>query len=191
MAVRFEAGEQEELSSLLGECLRVDNQYVSVVGDHVVCGLPPGNDPPEVLRSRMDSLAKMSKYRALVGIAFADEDLARSLASSDFSSRVLDAAREKKIVVTVSDELYHQVVIGSLPHDRRSYRRNEDEFGGWVRVPGYSMPPEPAVDKPTDHQRTEADPGRGPTVIVQGRARIGKQFNASVINYGGVRSDGR
>ncbi|GAB2735269.1 hypothetical protein [Amycolatopsis magusensis] len=90
--------------------------------------------------------AQAPRTRVAVGVALGDLPTARALADSETAAGVLEAAGTP-VVIAVSDEVYRRFVVGSVTRMVRSgdYRQVDIASGGWLRVPGYSVPPEPAV----------------------------------------------
>ncbi|MEV6832733.1 hypothetical protein [Amycolatopsis sp. NPDC051102] len=89
--------------------------------------------------------------RVAVGIALAsDPETARAeaaeLAGAEPAGRLLAATGQGRLVVVVSERV-HEVVVsrGGRLVFPESYRRPAGETGCWIRVPGHSVPPEPAA----------------------------------------------
>ncbi|MDX3195561.1 hypothetical protein PV458_44780 [Streptomyces sp. MN03-5084-2B] len=88
--------------------------------------------------------------RVAVGIALAPDPAAAraeaaELAGAEPAARLLAATAAGRLVVVVSEQV-HEVVVarGGRLVFPESYRRPEGETGCWIRVPGHSVPPEPA-----------------------------------------------
>ncbi|WP_170185314.1 AfsR/SARP family transcriptional regulator [Saccharothrix texasensis] len=187
--------DDEDLTALrtaISRSFRRDGIDVSVADDRLVCVVPADVPHAEVVTSWLDRVAAEVRFPVRVGVSVEDEELATELAGSDYARRVLAAARTKNLVVVVSDELHEAVVRRQGgPNELRSYRQVEEYPGGWVRVPGYSVPPRPVRVEERRRGPRSGDVLKGPTVYVQGRARIGEQFNAAVINMNARRRDER
>lgn len=181
-----------ELRAAISQSLQGEGIDVSVADDRLVCVVPADVPHADVLTAWLDRVAADVRFPVRVGVSVENEELAADLAGSDYARRVLAAARTKNLVVVVSDELYESVVRRrGVPNELSSYRRVEEPLGGWVRVPGYSVPPRPAKAEKRRRGSGSGDVLKGPTVFVQGRARIGEQFNAAVINMKARRRDER
>ncbi|GAB3148772.1 hypothetical protein GCM10027258_44330 [Amycolatopsis stemonae] len=104
--------------------------------------------------------------RLAVGVALdADPAVARAeaveLAGSDVTCRLLAWAPAGRLVVAVSDPAYQAVVRrGGRLVFPESYRQTETGTGCWIRVPGYSVPPE-ARPAPGSEQPETVRPGAG------------------------------
>ncbi|MEV7096765.1 hypothetical protein AB0M80_28325 [Amycolatopsis sp. NPDC051045] len=99
---------------------------------------------------RKAATAHFPHVRVAVGIALAaDPAVARAeaaeLAGAEPAGRLLAATGQGRLVVVVSERV-HQVVVarGGRLVFPESYRRPDGETGCWLRVPGHSVPPEPA-----------------------------------------------
>lgn len=181
-----------ELRTAITRSLRWDGIDISIADDRVVCVVPADVPHAEVLTSWLDRVAAEVRFPVQVGVSVEDEELATSLAGSDYARRVLAAARTKNLVVVVSDELHESVVRRrAVWTELRSYRQVDEHPGGWLRVPGYSVPPRPVPVEERHRGSRSRDVIKGPTVYVQGRAQIGEQFNAAVINMNARPRDER
>jgi DNA-binding SARP family transcriptional activator len=169
-----------------------DGVDVRVAGDQLVCVVSADIPHTKVINSWLDRVAAGVRVPVRVGVSVEDEDLATELAGSEYARRVLAAARGKNLVVVVSDE-QHEVVVRrrGAPNELRSYRQVEEHPGGWVRVPGFSMPPRPIQVEERRGRPRSGDVFKGPVVYVQDHAQIGEQFNAAVINMNARRHDER
>lgn len=187
--------DDEDLTALrtaISGSWRWDGTDISVADDRLVCVVPAGVPHVEVLTSWLDRVAAEVRFPVRVGVSVEDEELATSLAGSDYARRVLAAARTKKLVVVVSDELHESVVRRrAISNELCSYRQVDEHPGGWLRVPGYSVPPRPVQAEDRHRGSRSREVIKGPTVYVQGRAQIGEQFNAAVINMNARRRDER
>ena len=99
---------------------------------------------------RAAATAHFPDARVAVGIALAPDPAAAlaeaaELAGAEPAGRLLAGTGRGRLVVVVSEQV-HQVVVarGGRLVFPESYRRPEGEAGCWLRVPGYSVPPEPA-----------------------------------------------
>lgn len=187
--------DDEDLTALraaISRSFHWDGIDISLADERLVCVVPPDVSHAEVVTSWLDRVAAEVRFPVRVGVSVEDEQLATELADSGYARRVLAAARTKNLVVVVSDELHESVVRRrGAPNELRSYRQIEEDLGGWVRVPGYSVPPRPVRVEERSRGPRSGDVLKGPTVYVQGRARIGEQFNAAVINMNARRRDER
>ncbi|MEV4145436.1 hypothetical protein AB0J40_17320 [Amycolatopsis sp. NPDC049691] len=93
--------------------------------------------------------------RIVVGVAFGPSPVAaRELASGNVAGGYLSGIDGSPLVVVVSDDVHWRIIAGStarmvMPD---SYRPLGTEPESWLRVPGYSVPPDPAPprrDAPT------------------------------------------
>jgi hypothetical protein len=99
---------------------------------------------------RTAATAHFPHVRVAVGIALAPDPAAAraeaaELAGAEPAGRLLAATDRGRLVVVVSEQV-HQVVVarGGRLVFPESYRRPDGETGCWIRVPGHSVPPEPA-----------------------------------------------
>ncbi|MCG8927558.1 BTAD domain-containing putative transcriptional regulator [Lentzea sp. CC55] len=192
VVLRPDGQDLSALRTAISQSLRWDGIDISTADDRVVCVVPADIPHAEVLTSWLDRIASEVRFPVQVGVSAEDEELATSLAGSDYARRVLAAARTKNLVVVVSDDVHESVVRRrGVWNEERSYRQVDEHLGGWVRVPGYSVPPRPVRAEERHRGDRSPDVINGPTVYVQGRARIGEQFNAAVINMNARRRDER
>ncbi|HEX8868214.1 MAG TPA: hypothetical protein VF821_21330, partial [Lentzea sp.] len=180
------------LRAVISRSSHWDGIDISTADDRLICVVPAEIPSAEVLTSWLDRIASEVRSPVHVGVSAENEELATSLAGSDYASRVLAAARTKNLVVVVSDDLHESVVRRrGVWNELRSYRQVDEHPCGWVRVPGYSVPPRPVHAEERHRGSSSRDVIKGPTVYVQGRAQIGEQFNASIINMNARRRDER
>ncbi|MEV6646125.1 hypothetical protein [Amycolatopsis sp. NPDC051371] len=151
------------------------------VNEDLTVSLPGGAPGERVLGVWLYHLeealaAHAPDVRIAVGVAFGD---ARAPAAD--AARYSAGVEDSSVVVAVSDGVHRQFVAGStarmvMPD---SYRRLGGESGSWVRVLGYSVPPEP-VPRRRDTATSEAAPRIG---VVHGSASNfeGGTFHAPIV----------
>ncbi|HWO61452.1 MAG TPA: AfsR/SARP family transcriptional regulator [Umezawaea sp.] len=154
--------------------------------DNCLIVIPQETDAAQLVGHWMKTMRSSVRHRVRVGVAIGDESAACDLAKSRFAKRVLEAAVTSRVVVTVSDDVYNSFV-----KDKGPYRRSQDDESAWVRLPDYSVAPEPLEEGAERVATPSTSTGSNPTVIFHGATTIGNQFNAGVINYGRTASDDR
>ncbi|MET8849652.1 hypothetical protein [Amycolatopsis sp. NPDC004625] len=123
---------------------------------------------------RTAAAAKFPQARVAVGIALAPDPAAAraeaaELAGAEPAARLLAATGRGRLVVVVSERV-HEVVVtrGGRLVFPESYRRPEGETGCWIRVPGHSVPPEPAPAPEPAPQASAVTHGDNSMAVGQG-----------------------
>lgn len=137
---------------------------------------------------RTAAAAKFPQARVAVGIALAPDPAAAraeaaELAGAEPAARLLAATGQGRLVVVVSERV-HRVVIarGGRRVFPESYRQPEGESGCWLRVPGHSVPPEPApVPEPAP-----APPVISVTTHGDNSTAFGQGTFTAPVSFGGV-----
>ncbi|MFJ5985246.1 BTAD domain-containing putative transcriptional regulator [Lentzea sp. NPDC092896] len=183
LALRTESRGFESLKSMIPDAFGCDDIAVQVMPGHLLCDLPSGISPRMVLGRGLSRLSDLVRQPVSAGVAMGDVERAHDLAASTSALARLRAASGRYLVVAISAELYEYV--DRL--DRSAYCRAED-VNGWVRVPGYSVPPESASaavesqnDKPSQ---------KSYSVVFNGTTSIGTQHNGDATHhnhFGGAR----
>ncbi|WP_406629282.1 hypothetical protein [Amycolatopsis sp. WGS_07] len=104
-----------------------------------------------------------------------DVAAARQLAASQAAAAIFAGAADAPPVLIVSGEVHRRFVAGSTARmvAPESFRRVGTEPESWLRVPGYSLPPEPRADRaaPTPVWTPASAPHHGPVSNI-GQATI-------------------
>ncbi|RSN25628.1 hypothetical protein DMC61_28045 [Amycolatopsis sp. WAC 04169] len=126
-----------------------------------------------------------------VGIAFGhNTDEARKLASEEAAMAVLGRVADANIAVVLSDEVHRRFVQGTsarlvMPD---SYRKIDTHPGSWLRVLGYSIPPDagqPASATSPVPPAPAAGPFHGPVSNIGSAVIHGSYINGTVYNGDG------
>lgn len=192
LVLRPDDGDRNALQEAVANAFDSDGYHADLVDDQLIVRVRPTVPGARVTGVWLEKLRQSVRQRVRIGIADGDIRFAGELARAEMASQLLDAAPSCRTVVAVSDEVYRSAV---LPGGRKvapdSYVRITSGPDGWIRVPGYSIPPSPlrTVRPPAPH-RPAADPG-GPVVRI-GRATIGgnhvdggTQFIGTMNQYNG------
>ncbi|AHI01024.1 hypothetical protein [Kutzneria albida] len=154
---------------------------VDEIEDSIVIVVPNESQYTKALGVCLEQLRELLDQPVYLGVAMRDTAQALELADSDLTHRTLDAAHSSRLVVSVSEQVYQQVVSkGGRKVSPNSYVRGA---GGWVRVPGYSMPPVAA----TSPRRRHVDPppsAQGGPHVYMNRAKVGTQVFGTMNQYG-------
>lgn len=189
IAVRSSIEDQADVRRMTGETFGGARFHPELVDGCVVCAVPADIPAVTVIGVWMSRLSSAVCVPTQVGIALVRDGNVCDLARSDYAGRILDGAPGSKLVVAVSDSLYRSVVMPrGRDVDPAAYRRMEDAGGGWVRIPGMSVPPHPVDDGPLPPPTPAGLPG--PSVNFHGNTRIDKQQIGTVFyDYSGRRDE--
>ncbi|PPK71153.1 DNA-binding SARP family transcriptional activator [Actinokineospora auranticolor] len=185
LAFMPEAGDPEALREPVAEAFAGRRIDVDVADGALLCVVPSETEALDAVGVGLDRLSGRLAHRVRVGAAFTDRRRAIALAESETALRVLWNAASKSLVVTVAEELYRMV----NRYDTGAYRPAEDGTGGWIRVPGYSIPPGPDQRVPPRPDQARGPMTIAPTIILSGNSRIDNQSIGDVVNnnhYGNV-----
>jgi DNA-binding SARP family transcriptional activator len=178
VALKTESRGFESLRSLIPDAFGRDDIAVRIMTGHLLCDLPASISPQAVLDRGLSRLSDLVHQPVSAGVAMGDVERAHDLASSRSALERLRAASGRHLVVAISAELYELVD----RHDRRAYCR-ADDVNGWVRVPGYSVPPgrssgpsEPQDEKPAQ---------KSYSFVFNGTTSIGTQQNGDAVHHHG------
>lgn len=139
-----------------------DNEFVVPLSASDTGGLVLGVWVDLLLRA----LSDVGCPAMCIGIELgSDVAAARQLAVSSEAAAILAGVDDARAVLVVSDGVHGRFVVGGSARmvAPESFRRVGSEPETWLRVPGYSVPPEPRSDRPSPVPAwTPAAPSSGP-----------------------------
>jgi hypothetical protein len=172
-----------ELLSLLDPGL---DTMIAALGEHNL-----SVDPPDWLRLRI------AVHRGLVdrnepGWSGADLTSTFRLLDAPQVKTVLKRADRAQCVIVVSDSVYSGLIKHGYGNLSASVYAALDGIAGWVRVPGYLIPPvaaEPPYAESKHANRTDSHRRSGPDIAISGN--LANLFNGNTIGYvdASVRQD--
>jgi DNA-binding SARP family transcriptional activator len=188
VAVRPDTGSPDDMRAVIAESFREVTCPARSVDGCLIYSVPPDVPATQVVGVWMDRLYRAVAQRAQVGIAIGGARDVCDLARSEYARRMLDAAPDSRLAVTVSEDVYERAV---LPRGRKvspdAYRRTDGDERGWVCIPGRSTPPHP-VDE-TEESPRQAPMGTPSRIVVkQKKVKLRDQYIGSVHNEDRRRS---